>query len=293
MQKVAFLGLGIMGSGMAENVLKAGFPLAVYNRTSAKAQSLVAQGARLAATPRDAAQGADVILSMVGDDDASRAVWLGDSDARSGALAGAGPKAVLVECSTLSVAWVRELAQLAAQHGHGFLDAPVSGSKDAAASGTLRLMVGGDAATLEQVRPVLQTFGQDITYMGPSGSGAVMKLINNMMGAVHAAALAEGLVLAERAGLDMKTFVAQITSGAVSSPIVKGKTQRMVDRDFEDTHFSLRWMHKDATYALRIADELGSALPTVAVAREIYRMARNMGLGDADFSAVVEVLRRK
>jgi 3-hydroxyisobutyrate dehydrogenase len=140
-----------MGNGMAQNLLKAGFPLAVYNRTRAKAEPLAERDARVAATPREAAEGADILLAMVGDDVASRAVWLGDD----GALAAARRGAVLVECSTLSPEWVRELAGLAAERGLAFLDAPVTGSKDAAEAGALKLMVGGDAAAIEQARPGL------------------------------------------------------------------------------------------------------------------------------------------
>jgi 3-hydroxyisobutyrate dehydrogenase len=287
MQSIALLGLGIMGTGMARNLLKAGFTLTVYNRTRAKAEPLMAQGAQIADTPRAAVQGAAIVIGMVGDDSASRAIWLG----QDGALAGAEPGAVLVECSTLSLGWVRELAGLAAAHGLALLDAPVSGSKDAAAAGELKLMVGGDGAALERARPALDAISQRIFHFGPTGAGAMMKLVNNMMGAAQAAALAEGLVLAERAGLDMEQVVPFILNGAPGSPIVKGKAARMVARDYHDTQFALKWMHKDATYALRAADEFGVPMPTLAAARELYRMASNQGLGDADFAAVFEVLR--
>ncbi len=289
MIRVAQLGLGIMGNGMAINLLKAGFPLSVYNRTSSRADALVAQGAQAAPTPREAAHDADVIFAMVGDDDASRAVWLGEH----GALAGAKPGAVLVECSTLSLAWVRELAAVAAERGLKFLDAPVTGSKDAAEAGQLKLMVGGDAAAIEQARPALAAVSQQIIHFGPSGAGATMKLINNLMGAVQTAALAEGMALAERAGLDSAQVVALITNGAPGSPIVKSKIGMMVAHSYADTNFALRWMHKDATYALRAADELGVPMPTVAAARELYRLARNLGHNDDDFAAVIEALRQR
>src|SRR5215216_3898977 len=145
MQNVALLGLGVMGNGMAQNLLKAGFPLAVYNRTRSKAEPLAAKGAHVAATPREAAANAAIVIAMVGDDPASRAIWLGDD----GALAGASPDTIVIECSTLSLEWVRELAGLAAADHLAFLDAPVTGSKDAAEAGELRLMIGGAAAVLE------------------------------------------------------------------------------------------------------------------------------------------------
>jgi 3-hydroxyisobutyrate dehydrogenase len=288
MQTVALLGLGVMGSGMAQNLLKAGFSLTVYNRTPAKAEPLAAKGARVAETPKGAVSTAQVILSMVGDDTASRAMWLGEN----GALAGAKPDTVLVECSTLSLDWVRELAGHAASHNLAFLDSPVTGSKDAAEAGELRLLVGGDAAVLERVRPVLEAVSRRIDLFGPTGSGALIKLINNLMGGVQAVVLAEGLALAERAGLDMEQVVSFIINGAPGSPIVKGKAGRMAARDYADTQFALKWMHKDTTYALRAADEFGVPMPTVAVAHEVYRMARNLGLGEADFAAVIETLRR-
>ncbi len=288
MQNVALLGAGVMGAGMARNLLKAGFPLTVYNRTRAKAEPLAALGARLAASPHAAADRADVVISMVGDDAASRGVWLGDG----GALAAAKQGAVLVECSTLSLDWVRELAALAADRGAALLDAPVAGSKEAAEGGKLGLFVGGDAGALARARPVLEAMSQRITHLGPTGAGAAMKLVNNLMAAVQTVALAEGLALAERLGLDMGQVVPLIINGAPGSPLVKGKAARMVARDYADTHFALRWMHKDTTYALRAADEAGLPMPTLAVAREVYRLARNLGYDEADFSAVVEAIRQ-
>lgn len=288
MLKVALLGLGIMGSGMAQNLLKAGFPLSVYNRTRAKAVPLGDQGARVADTPRAAAEGADVVIAMVGDDAASRAIWLG----ADGALAGASSGAVLVECSTLSLDWVRQLAGLAAERGLTLLDSPVTGSKDAAAAGELKLIVGGDPAALERARPALEAISQRIYHFGPTGAGATVKLVNNLMGAVQIAALAEGLLLAERAGLDMQQVVPFIINAAPGSPIVKGKAARIAARDYDDTQFALRWMHKDASYALAAANEYGVPMPTLAAARELYQMAKGLGFGEQDFAAVAEGLRQ-
>lgn len=284
--RVTLLGLGVMGTGMANNLLKHKHSLTVYNRTAAKAEALAAQGARIAATPRDAAQGAEVILAMVGDDLASQTMWLGED----GALAGADSDTVLVDCSTLSPSWVRELSAAATERGLAFLDSPVTGSKDAAEGGMLRLLVGGDAAVLERARPALEAISQQIIHLGPTGSGALMKLVNNMMGAVQIAVLAEGLLLAERGGLDMEQVVQLLTNGAPGSPMVKGKAPGMATRNYGDTQFALRWMHKDATYALRAADEYGVPMPTLAAARELYRLARNRGFDDADIGAVIEGL---
>jgi 3-hydroxyisobutyrate dehydrogenase len=289
MQNIAVLGLGIMGGGMARNLLKAGFPLTVYNRTRAKAEPLAALGATVADSPRAAAAGADIVLAMVGDDQASRAIWLG----ADGALGAAQPGAVLVECSTLSLDWVRELAGRCAELGLDFLDAPVTGSKDAAEAGELKLMLGGETAALERARPVLDAISTQVTHFGPSGAGALIKLINNLMVATQIAALAEGLNLAERGGLDMAQVVPFLINAGPASPVVKAKAARIAAHDYADTQFALRWMHKDATYAMRAADELGAPMPTLAAARELYRVARNLGLDDQDFAAVAEALRQK
>lgn len=287
MKHVALLGLGIMGSGMAANWLSKGFSLTVYNRTPSKADPLVYQGAQVAATPRLAAENADVVVSMVGDDAASRAVWLGDD----GALAGARPDTVLVECSTLTPDWIRDLAEQAKACDCPFLDSPVTGSRAAAADGQLTMLVGGDAAALEKIRPVLEAVSKQIVHLGPIGAGATWKLINNVMAAVHMVALSEGMVLAERAGLDMQQVASLVVNSASASPIVKGKTPRLDAQDYTDPDFALHWMHKDASYALALAEKFDLHMPVAKAAAEVYRLAREKGLNDLDFAAVIEALR--
>lgn len=287
MQQVAFLGLGIMGIAMARNISKAGFPLTVYNRTSSKAEALATSGVHVAHTPREAVQQADVIISMVGNDQASQQIWLGDD----GALAGARPDAVLVECSTLSLAWVCQLAELAASRDLAFLDAPVTGSKPAAEAGQIGLFIGGDTEAFQIAQPVLRAISQHQFHMGTSGTGTKMKLVVNLIVGLQAEALAEGLHLAEAAGLDMEQVVAQLANGGGGSPVVKMKIGPMVQRQYTP-QFALRWLHKDLTYALRLADEVNAPMPTLATAREVYRLAGNLGLDEKDFSAVIEVLRQ-
>jgi 3-hydroxyisobutyrate dehydrogenase len=287
MQRVALLGLGIMGSGMAANWLKKGFSLAVYNRTRSKAEALAAQGARVADTPRQAAEDADIIFAMVGDDTASRAVWLGED----GALAGAKPGAILVECSTLTPDWVRELAENAREKGCEFLDAPVTGSKAAAAGGQLNLFVGGEAATLEKARPALEAISKQINHLGAVGTGATWKLIVNMMTAAHLAALAEGVALAEATGFDLQQVAPLILNGPSGSPAVQMKLPRIAERRYDDTDFSLRWMLKDVRYALALAEQSGLRLTTVEATAEVYQQASEKGLLDLDFAAVAEALR--
>jgi 3-hydroxyisobutyrate dehydrogenase len=289
MTHVTVLGLGIMGSGIAHNILKAGYPLTVYNRTKEKAAPLIEQGAQWADSPALAAQHAEVVISMVGDDIASRAMWLGEQ----GAFATVPSHAIAVECSTLSLDWIREWHAEAQQHALKSIESPVTGSKLAAESGTLALLVGGDTDVLARVRPVLATFGNNIVHFGPATSGTLYKLINNLQGAIHLLALSEGLIMAERAGLNMDAVLDAVTSGAAASPMVKGKAARVIDRDYEDVHFTIRWMHKDLTYALRAADELGVPAPLVAAAREVYKMALQLGLGDLDIAAISEVIRER
>ncbi|MFN8372915.1 MAG: NAD(P)-dependent oxidoreductase [Anaerolineae bacterium] len=286
MQRVAMLGLGIMGSGMADNFLAKGFPLTVYNRTRGKAEPFAAKGARVADTPRQAAEDADIIFAMIGDDEASRELWLGEN----GALAGAKPGTVLVECSTLTPDWVRELAQQAQAQGCEMLDAPVTGSKAAAANAQLVLFVGGDAATIEKVRPALEAISRKISHLGPIGAGATWKLINNMMTAVHLAALAEGVRLAEKAGLDMEQVRELILNSPSNSPVVNMKLPRLLERRFDNTDFSLRWMHKDIRYALALAEQFRVDVKTVVAAQRAYEQAAEKGLDDMDFSSVIESL---
>ncbi len=165
------------------------------------------------------------------------------------------------------------------------------GSKKSAAEGSLRYLVGGDATTLEQVRPILEKLGTEILHMGPTGAGATMKLINNMMGAVHIAAVSEGIVLAERAGLDMQQVVSIILNGPSASPMVKLKLDRMMTHNYDNTDFSLRWMQKDAGYAVELAKDYNLPLKTVEAAYEVLQMARDKGLDQADAAATVEGLR--
>ena len=282
MQRVALLGLGVMGAGMAGNWLAKGFQLSVWNRTPAKAQALAAKGAKAAATPREAAAGADVIFAMVADDAASRSVWLRDD----GALAGAKPGAIVVESSTLTPGWVRELASHARAKGCGFLDAPVGGSRQAAASGELRLFVGGDAAMLDKARPALVAIGNKIDLLGPAGAGATWKLINNQLIATQTAALAEALDLARKAGFRPVQISSLILSGAALSPIVKLKLPRMLEGDFDQTDFALSLMLKDARYAAALAQSLDAPADIIRGAVDAFARAEAKGLGAKDFAAV-------
>jgi len=282
MQRVALLGLGTMGAGMAANWLAKGFDLTVWNRTRARTQALADKGARVATTPREAAEGADCVFAMVADDAASRAVWLGDD----GALAGAKTGAVVVESSTLTPDWVRELAGRARAKGCAFLDAPVGGSRQAAASGELRLFVGGDAATLDKARPALIAIGSKIDLLGPAGAGATWKLINNQLIAAQVAALGEALDVARKAGFRPVQISSLILNGAALSPIVKMKLPSMLNGDYDEPDFALSLMLKDARYAAALAQSLGAPADLVSSAVKAFARAEAKGLGAKDIAAV-------
>lgn len=283
---VAFIGLGRMGHGMAGRYLEAGFSVAVWNRSRAKAEDLIARGARWAASPADAAEGADAIVTMVADDEASQTVWLGIDGAGRTAKAGA----LAIECSTVSHQHALDLAEVLQERGLTYIDCPVTGLPDAAASGKLTLLVGADTADLDKARPFLAPIGSTIRHFGPVGSGTVYKLINNLMGAIHIAGLAEGLAIAEHAGLDMKLVLESIASGVAASPQVLRHAPRMVARDYSDASFTAALRHKDAAYAVRLAEQLLQARPLVgAAAVEAYEKAKAFAPDD-DEAKMIELI---
>jgi 3-hydroxyisobutyrate dehydrogenase len=285
-QRVALLGLGTMGIGMAKNLLKAGFPLTVFNRTRAKCEPLAAEGARIAETPADAARDADVIVSMVSDDNASRLTWIGEHGALSAANAGA----VLVESSTVTPEWIAELVALAEEQKLDLLDAPVTGSRSQADGGQLTFLVGGDPVALERARPVLAAMSKDIVLLGPSGSGARMKLINNFLCGVQVVSLAEGLAWIERSGLDREQALKVLKSGAPGSPLLGAISERMVAATYE-VNFLLSLMNKDLQYAQLDAGSLGVELRTAKTAEARFTEAAKSGFAEKDMSAVIEPLR--
>ena len=285
--RVAIIGLGIMGSGMAGRLLSANFPLTVYNRNRDKSAPFAGAGATVAGSPREAASKADIIISMVADDVASREVWLGDN----GALAGVPRGSVLIECSTLTVGWIKELAAAATQRGCELLDAPVTGTKPHAASGELSFLIGGSEAAIATVQPVLSAMGHEFIHLGPTGSGALMKLINNFMCGVQAASLAEAESLIGAGGLNMEKALAILTNGAPGSGLVKRAAARAAANDFVP-NFPLRLMAKDLGYAIDEAAHHGCSLQTASSALAIFKDAIAKGYGDQDFSAVIKSQER-
>lgn len=282
--KVAILGLGIMGSGMARRLLSQGFPLTVYNRHREKCTSFVADGALAADTPREAASGSEIVISMVANDEASGEMWFGDD----GALAGAAVGTLLIESSTLSGNWIHELAAKASERNCPFLDAPVTGTKPHAASGELVFLVGGSAEAVSTAQPVFSALGRQTFHLGPTGSGTLMKLVNNFICGVQAASIAEGLRLIDAGGLDRSKAMSILTSGAPGSGIVKRLAERVAANEYAP-NFSLRWMVKDLSYAQKEASSRNISLQTAAAASSIFQRAVAEGYGDEDFSAVTKV----
>jgi 3-hydroxyisobutyrate dehydrogenase len=286
MKRVAFLGLGIMGAAMARRLVDHGFEVAVWNRNPARATPLIDAGARLASSPADAARGAEAVLAMVSDDAASRAVWLGDA----GALAAMERGALAIDSSTLTVECMRELAVAAAARGIGFLDAPVTGSKKQAEEGVLNFLVGGDTGDVARARGLLAAMGRGHVHVGPAGSGAMLKLINNFMCGVQVASLAEALAMAERAGIDVKLAGEVLAAGSPGSPLVKMVAQRMVARDYTP-NFLVPLMVKDLTYVIATFKAAGIELADAQAARDRFHAAADAGHDGKDIAAVIEPLR--
>ena len=287
--RIAFLGLGKMGSGMAARLAAAGHTLAVFNRTAARAEPLRKLGARVCDTPRAAAESADVIIGMTADDESSRAMWLSDL----GALAAANaPDALAIECSTLSHAWVLELAARVRERGFRYVDAPVTGLPDAAAAGTLTLLVGAQSADLDAARPVFASLATRVLHFGDVGQGTVYKLMVNLLGAIQIASAAEGMALAESAGLDLRLVADAIASGQAASPQVVRNVRRFVAGDHGgQVNFTPALRLKDVEYALRLARSLGVPQEFGEVAAGIYRRLCSAGFAADNESRVIDLVR--
>jgi 3-hydroxyisobutyrate dehydrogenase len=288
MTKVGFIGLGRMGHGMAGRYLDAGFSLAVWNRSKAKAEDLIARGARWASSPAEAADGADAVVTMVADDEASHAVWL----SKDGAAAAMKAGSLAIECSTVSHQHALEMARELRGRGLIYIDCPVTGLPQAAAAGKLTLLVGAEPADLDRAKPFLAPMGDVIRHFGAVGTGTVFKLINNLMGAVQIASLAEGVAMAEQAGLDMNLVAEALATGAVASPQVIRHSKRMVARDFSGASFTAALRYKDAAYAVKLAGSLLASAPLVGhAAVEAYARAK-AEMPDDDEGRMIEIVSR-
>jgi 3-hydroxyisobutyrate dehydrogenase len=282
MATISVLGLGAMGSRMAANLLKAGHSVTVWNRTPAAAATLVAAGAKLAGTPKEAASGADFIITMVRDDDASREVWL---SAKTGALASMKKGAVAIESSTLTPRWIRELGNAVAQQAVSFLEAPVVGSRPQAEAAQLVYFIGGDEAALTLAEPVLKIMGSAIHFVGPLGSGALVKLATNALMGVQASVLAELIGLLKQAGADVVGALKAISSTAAWSPAANYLSNTMLTANFAP-QFPVELIEKDFGYALETAPQ---ALPTITAARGVFQLAIERGFGAENMTSVVRL----
>jgi 3-hydroxyisobutyrate dehydrogenase-like beta-hydroxyacid dehydrogenase len=277
-----------MGHGMAGRYLDAGFTVSVWNRSKAKAEDLIARGARWATSPEDAAIDADAVVTMVADDNASREVWL----TRDGAAANMKAGTLAIECSTVSHQHALDMAGVLGGRGLIYIDCPVTGLPDAAATGKLTLLVGAEPADLERARPYLAPLSATIRHFGPVGSGTVYKLINNLMGAIQIAGIAEGLAIAEQAGLDMKLVLEAIETGVAASPQVIRHSKRMAERNFAGATFTAALRQKDAAYAVALAESLLSAPPIMGrAAVQAYDRAKAYAPDD-DEGKLIELVSR-
>jgi len=286
-EKVGFVGLGVMGGRMVKRLLEAGRPVVGYNRTRSKAQWLVDLGMEWADSPRAVAEAADVIFTMVRDTEALRAVTRGPD----GILAGLRPGKVYVDMSTVSPAESRALAAEVAARGARMLDAPVSGSVTTLEEGRLSIMVGGDPDTFERVLPILQDIGPVVTHVGGNGQAVLMKIATNLSLAVQMLAFSEGVLMAERGGIPRETAVQVLLNSVAASPMLRYRGP-FVLRMPEEAWFDVNMMQKDLLLALEAGRELNVPLPTTAVTNEYLTAARGMGLDRYDFAVLFEVLSR-
>jgi 3-hydroxyisobutyrate dehydrogenase len=289
MANIAFLGAGMMGLPIARNFLAGGHKVTVYNRTIEKARPLEALGASLAASPVDAASGADVIISSLTNDDASRIVWNGPEGALRAELK---PGAYAIEMSTVSLTWVSELSELAAAKGLHFLDCPVAGRPDVAESGQLKVFAGGRAEDVDELRPILSSISKSVMHVGDVGKGITFKLIYNVMGAIHVAACAEGMQACEAAGIDIAIAAEGFATGATGSPHVVRHSRYMAENKHEDpVQFSGRMRIKDVAYGIDVIEASGGQSLIGKATKRVFEQMVECGMGDRNDSELIDTLR--
>ncbi len=286
--KIGFIGLGTMGVGMSLNLLKAGHEVSVHNRTREKEESVAKEGARRAQSPREAAEGAEVIVTMVSDTPDVEQVVLGDE----GIIHGAPQGAIVIDMSTISPAATRQMAEALSAKGIKMLDAPVSGGPEGANNGTLAIMVGGDTDAFEKALPILKIMGKTVTHVGPIGAGQITKAINQIMIAGTYLSVAEGLTLGMKAGLDMEKVIAAISGGAASSWVLHNRGINVVKNDYP-MGFRVKLHHKDLGIALQTARELEVTLPATALVEQIENGLIASGHADDDVSAIGRAIRKQ
>ena len=284
MERIGFIGLGIMGRPMACNLVRAGFPVTVWNRSRSGMDAVAAAGAVAAADPRAVAEASDVLLTMVTDSPDVEAVLLGER----GAGDGLRPGAVVIDMSTISPRVTRAIAARLAQRGVAMLDAPVSGGEAGAVAGTLSIMIGGEAAAVERCRPIFAALGRTIVHVGPIGAGQTVKLCNQVAGAIHLLAMSECLALAQKAGVDPAKMLEAVSAGAAGSWMLSHLAPRVLDRDFA-AGFMVRLQQKDLRLALALAEEVGQPLPGTALVQQLLHALEAAGAGNDGTQALVRV----
>lgn len=284
--KVAFIGMGTMGAPMALNLLKAGHEVTVHNRTREKEAAVAAAGARRAASPAEAAEGAEVVIICVSDSPDLERVTLGES----GVIHGAAPGTIVVDMSTVSPGATRRIAAGLRERGVHMIDAPVSGGSEGARKGTLSIMVGGEEADLDKVRPALEAMGNTITHVGPIGSGQLTKAINQIVVAGTYWGVAEGMALGLKAGLDMQKVVQAVGGGAAGSWAMTNRSGNMINNSYP-LGFKVRLHRKDLDIALAVARELGVTLPVAAYVEQVETGLIARGHGDEDISVIARSIR--
>jgi len=288
-ETVGFIGLGIMGRGMAHNLLKAGRDLRVWNRTASRMDALVAAGARPARDPADLAAQCDIILICVSDTPDVEAVIAGDDP--PGVLKGVRAGALVIDMSTISPHATRALADRLAERGAHMLDAPVSGGSEGAARGTLSIMVGGEAAQVERARPVLQAMGKTITHVGGHGDGQLVKLVNQILVVGNALAMSEALLFAQAGGLDLRKTLEAVVPGAAGSWMLANRGPQIIERDWRPG-FTIDLQQKDVRLVLHAADQLGVPVLVSSLVFNLYRTLQTGGLGAEGNHALVKALER-
>jgi 3-hydroxyisobutyrate dehydrogenase/2-hydroxy-3-oxopropionate reductase len=281
-QKLGFIGLGIMGYPMAKNLLKAGYSVTVHNRTRRKAEELAGNGAAVADSPAEVGRRASVIFLCLGDSDSV-------SQAAEQLLESLQPGSIVVDCTTISPTVSRAIGKRFRERGIAFLDAPCSGSKAGATNGTLTFMVGGDREAFERVGEYLRAMGEKIFYLGGPGMGLQAKLTQNLVGALIYQAMAEGFVLARKAGLAPSSVLEVLQASVARAPMIDAKLPAVLARRFEP-NFSLKWMHKDLGLMLDSGRELGVPLPVTSLVHELFGASVAMGHGEEDFAAAITLL---
>jgi 3-hydroxyisobutyrate dehydrogenase-like beta-hydroxyacid dehydrogenase len=285
-KRIGFVGLGIMGSGMVKNLVRKGYPVSVWNRSPGRVEAL-GISVPMAATPRALAEQTDVVICCVADPAAVERVVFADD----GVLAGARPGFAYVECSTVSPALVKRVASALAERGADALEAPVTGSRNAAENGTLLFMTGGPSTVHAELEPILLAMGSRAIHCGQCGQGALMKLVGNTLISFMLEGLCEGLTVANKGGLATEKVLEVTSASGFASPYFAFKGGAIRDRNF-DTHFSIDLLVKDQTLMLEEAAEQRTPLPALAAIREVFQSARAQGLGQQDISAVIQTLER-